>query len=280
MLCIQENPAHGHMMTEAAPGEEHEQEDAAELVDVGDMLYLTVATENKWENGKTLRVRFLNGVDRVRRKMQQYTNIKFRFVDSGRAEIRINTDRSFPDYDTDFWSHVGTDRLGVAANRQTMNFAGFNDLTPEEEMARLVLDKQEAEPLGMRTGMCPGRPGALTSEARTHIPVTVVLLKPPRSEQPSLKNSTVVEMGETNVNWSSQTVIEAVWIVVSSALHPPTTALSRYGWACAWLGSFTVVASSLSPLWVASAGAKQLSRCRMQSVSSSSHATRSFAASS
>ncbi|KAH7123446.1 hypothetical protein B0J13DRAFT_628567 [Dactylonectria estremocensis] len=145
MLAVQENPANGHLITEAAPGEEEEQGESHKAEDTNDIGRLAVETRKRWRNGKTLRVKFLNGSDRVRRKVRQYANIwtqyaniNFQFVDAGEAEIRINFDLNFPD-GGGFWSNFGTDSLGVAANRQTMNFGGFNDQTSEETFSSIVL---------------------------------------------------------------------------------------------------------------------------------------------
>ncbi|KAH7131278.1 hypothetical protein EDB81DRAFT_696618 [Dactylonectria macrodidyma] len=130
-LAIQENPANGHLIIEAAPGEESEQEENAKPDDRDGILHLVVATDNKWENGRTLR-QYAN-------IWTQYANIKFQFVDSGPAEIRINVDKGFPGGDSGFWSHLGTNSLTVPADRQTMNFAGFNDQTSENTFSRIVL---------------------------------------------------------------------------------------------------------------------------------------------
>ena len=67
----------------------------------------------KWPNGHTLRCRFLDGGTAQRKKVQakvhiweQFANIKFKFVASGDAEVRI----SFV-ADSGSWSAVGTDAL-------------------------------------------------------------------------------------------------------------------------------------------------------------------------
>src|SRR5829696_1148241 len=66
---------------------------------------MALLTGTKWQNGRTLNVRFLNGDPKVIEKIKQFAvqwerhaNLKFNFVQDGNAEIRIaikwNGDRS------------------------------------------------------------------------------------------------------------------------------------------------------------------------------------------
>ncbi len=99
------------------------------------------AMKNKlWNNGQTLRVKFLNGSDYVKNKVREYAiqwenhaNIHFDFVASGDAEIRITFNRGGS------WSKVGTDALSVAQDRATMNFGWFDENTSESSFSRTTI---------------------------------------------------------------------------------------------------------------------------------------------
>ena len=102
--------------------------------------FLAVVTGKKWQNGRTLRVRFLDGDPAVQAKLQPYAqqwsdfaNITFVFGDDPNAEIRI----SFRQPGS--WSFIGTDALTIAANEPTMNFGWLNSGTADEEYSRVVI---------------------------------------------------------------------------------------------------------------------------------------------
>src|SRR5689334_17744843 len=76
-------------------------------------LRATVERRKLWQNGRTLRVKFLDGSATVQEKVktvakdwEAIANLKLDFVSSGSAEIRI----SFAEKDFS-WSTVGTDAL-------------------------------------------------------------------------------------------------------------------------------------------------------------------------
>lgn len=103
-------------------------------------LHLALITGKKWKNGRTLRVRFLEGRPEIQAKVKehalqwcQFANIKLVFDDSPDAEIRIafKTDGS--------WSYIGTDNLAIAKDKPTMNFGWFTTKTPDEEYNRTVV---------------------------------------------------------------------------------------------------------------------------------------------
>jgi serralysin len=95
-----------------------------------------------WKPGRTLHVRFLETPSaRVRERIEhyaheweQYANIVFKFVNSGKAEVRISLNPALGS-----WSYLGTDALLIAANKATMNFGWFDDTTPDDEFSRTVL---------------------------------------------------------------------------------------------------------------------------------------------
>lgn len=93
-----------------------------------------------WENGRTLRVKFLDGLPDVQAKVQavakeweKLANLTLEFVNSGAAEIRISfAEQGFS------WSTVGTDALTVKANKATMNYGWLESDTPLREYQRVV----------------------------------------------------------------------------------------------------------------------------------------------
>jgi hypothetical protein len=106
--------------------------------------HMAVVNLKKWENGRTLRCRFLDGDDtqksRVKQKAviwQDYANIKLQFVDSGAAELRISFSA-----DPGSWSAIGTDCLVTAyfpLYQPTMNFGWLKADTDDNEYERVVV---------------------------------------------------------------------------------------------------------------------------------------------
>ncbi len=77
----------------------------------------TFDKQQLWENGKTLRVRFLNGTDLYKENFKKYAlewtryaNLKLEFVASGPAEIRVKYAAS----NKGSWSYIGTGALTIA----------------------------------------------------------------------------------------------------------------------------------------------------------------------
>jgi hypothetical protein len=94
-----------------------------------------------WENGKRLRVRFLDGDPVVQQKVgaiaaewEQHTNLMLDVVRDGAAEIRI----SFRDIGFS-WSTVGTDSLTRPRSQPSMNYGWLKPTTGEREYRRVVL---------------------------------------------------------------------------------------------------------------------------------------------
>lgn len=93
-----------------------------------------------WENGRRLRVRFLDGVPEVHARIEpiakeweSLTNLTLDFVDSGQAEIRVSfLDQGFS------WSAVGTDALLELPSAPTMNYGWLEPSTPQREYERVV----------------------------------------------------------------------------------------------------------------------------------------------
>lgn len=93
-----------------------------------------------WENGRSIRVLFLDGDTSVKEKVaqiaaewQQTANLRFRFVTSGASELRISfLDKGFS------WSTVGTDALTVPRTEATMNYGWLEPGTSLREYQRVV----------------------------------------------------------------------------------------------------------------------------------------------
>jgi len=103
-------------------------------------LELAAVTGKLWQKGRTLRVRFLDGVFAVQAKVEeyahrwsQYGNIKFEFGSAQDAELRVSFNQRGS------WSYIGTDALSVAAGDPTTNFGWLTTNSDEEEYNRVVV---------------------------------------------------------------------------------------------------------------------------------------------
>ncbi len=93
-----------------------------------------------WENGRHLRVKFIDGLADVQSKVvtiakewEDVANIKFDFVNSGASEIRVSfAEQGFS------WSTVGTDALTVPSTKPTMNYGWLEPTTSLREYQRVV----------------------------------------------------------------------------------------------------------------------------------------------
>jgi hypothetical protein len=93
-----------------------------------------------WENGRRLRVRFLDGIAEVQNKVtaiakewEAIANLTLDFVSSGASEIRI----SFAELGFS-WATVGTDALTVPLSQPTMNYGWLEPATSLREYQRVV----------------------------------------------------------------------------------------------------------------------------------------------
>ena len=134
-LSIQENPQNGHQIT------------TGDQIQTGSQMFgevepaaLALPTGSLWLNGRTLRVKILNGSEKIKSKVRQYAsvwtqyaNLKLDFVDSDDAEIRVNIDLSGSS-----WSYVGTNNLSIKPPKQTMNLGWLRDSSSEDEFSRVI----------------------------------------------------------------------------------------------------------------------------------------------
>jgi hypothetical protein len=103
---------------------------------------MALQTGKKWADGRTLGVYFIDGSDTQKSrvvaqatKWSSFANIKFDFSASkANSQIRI----SFV-ADAGSWSYIGTDCLGIAKSKPTMNFGWLRDDTDDTEYERVVV---------------------------------------------------------------------------------------------------------------------------------------------
>jgi astacin (peptidase family M12A) len=93
-----------------------------------------------WENGRRLRVTYLDGISEVQQKVtaiakewEAVANLTLDFVNGGASEIRISfADEGFS------YSAVGTDALTVPSSKPTMNYGWLEPDTSLREYQRVV----------------------------------------------------------------------------------------------------------------------------------------------
>jgi astacin (peptidase family M12A) len=93
-----------------------------------------------WQNGRRLRVKFLDGIGEVKSRVEpiakeweSLANLTLDFITSGPADIRISfAEEGFS------WSTVGTDAMTVASNDATMNYGWLEPTTSLREYQRVV----------------------------------------------------------------------------------------------------------------------------------------------
>jgi hypothetical protein len=129
-LAIEENPANVPVVT-VHPGMGVAPPTRYELAGV---------TGKKWQNGKRLRARFLDGTPSVQQRVEDharrwsdYANVTVEFGTDPDAEIRI----SFAQEGS--WSYLGTTALVIDKAEPTMNFGWLEEDTPDEEYERVVV---------------------------------------------------------------------------------------------------------------------------------------------
>jgi hypothetical protein len=76
-----------------------------------------------WDLGTTIKVKFLSGSKELQNKIkpivkewEKYANVKFNFVTSGNADIRVLLGSG-----TGHWSYIGTDCRNIDQNEETLN---------------------------------------------------------------------------------------------------------------------------------------------------------------
>jgi hypothetical protein len=102
---------------------------------------LVLASKKLWKPGRTIKIRFIDGLAPVKEKViqiarlwEEYAYLHLDFGDHKEAEIRI---AFIPGMGS--WSFVGTDCLVVPQNKPTMNLGWLTSETTDEEYKRVVL---------------------------------------------------------------------------------------------------------------------------------------------
>ncbi len=129
-LSIQENPANVPVVP-VRPGMGVAPPTRYELAGV---------TGKKWQNGKRLRARFLDGTPSVQQRVEDhakrwsdYANVTVEFGPDADAEIRISFEQEGS------WSYIGTTALAIDKTEPTMNFGWLEEDTADEEYERVVV---------------------------------------------------------------------------------------------------------------------------------------------
>ncbi len=110
---------------------------------VAHVARMAVVNSKKWPQGTTLRCRFLDGSDKMKKKVtaaarewEKFADIKLKFVAKGPAEVRISFYA-----DDGSWSAIGRDALNTAyfpLHQPTMNYGWLRDDTADSEYHRVV----------------------------------------------------------------------------------------------------------------------------------------------
>ena len=126
-LAVTENPANVPIVTVHGVAPPTRQE-------------LAGVTGKRWQNGKNLRVRFLDGSASVQQRVEDHAkrwcdhaNVTIEFGTDPDAEIRI----SFAQEGS--WSYIGTVALAIDPAEPTMNFGWLEENTPDAEYERVVV---------------------------------------------------------------------------------------------------------------------------------------------
>lgn len=103
-------------------------------------IRMAIDTRKKWENGRVLKVRFIDGLDEVHQRVvpfarlwEPHANLSLAFGDHDDADIRI----SFAHQGS--WSYLGTDASGIRADLPTMNYGWLTPELADEEYERVVV---------------------------------------------------------------------------------------------------------------------------------------------
>lgn len=99
---------------------------------------------SEWENGQTIRIKFLNGNKFLQDKVKQfatewteYANLKFQWVNANEnADIKIGFKWK---NSTASWSRIGVDSKNVPQDDASMNFGWFDIKTRDSEFSRTVI---------------------------------------------------------------------------------------------------------------------------------------------
>lgn len=101
---------------------------------------MAIVTQALWKPGTTIKVRFLDGLDDVKHKVEQVAHgwednagIRFEFGDDPDAQVRISFEQEGS------WSFLGTVALQIPAHEPTMNYGWLTPDSEDDEYSRVVL---------------------------------------------------------------------------------------------------------------------------------------------
>ena len=101
---------------------------------------LALVTGKMWQNGRTLKVAFLDGHDELRPRIEEiakewcdHANLVFDFGNHAEPDIRISFKMAGS------WSYIGTDALTRPAEEPTMNYGWLTPESGESAIQRVVL---------------------------------------------------------------------------------------------------------------------------------------------
>ena len=101
---------------------------------------LAILTGKKWQNGRSIKVRFLDGSNSLRTKVENlakqweaHANLRLNFGNHVDADLRV----AFAPGGS--WSYIGTDALSLPQNESTMNYGWLNDASSDDEISRVTL---------------------------------------------------------------------------------------------------------------------------------------------
>lgn len=142
-ICSPYVPEDGHVVPTSVNDQVAAQERVSNVVvsvEESSVASAVIVHRRMWDNGRTLRVAFLDGdpavqakVEAIAKEWEQVANLSLRFGNDDDAEIRI----SFAEKNMS-WSTIGTDALTREFGRPTMNFGWLWRETPLIEYQAVV----------------------------------------------------------------------------------------------------------------------------------------------
>jgi hypothetical protein len=101
---------------------------------------MAIITQALWKPGSVIKVRFMDGEDDVKRKVEEiahgwedHASVRFDFGDHSDAAVRISFQQEGS------WSFLGTVALQIPTDEPTMNYGWLTPDSEDEEYSRVVL---------------------------------------------------------------------------------------------------------------------------------------------
>lgn len=139
-ICVDRYPADENLIRAAELAIEENARNAPDASGGLPAEELALVTGKLWDNGRKLRVAFMDGHDEVQarvepiaREWSKYANIEFDFGNHADAEIRISFKLAGS------WSYLGTDALTIKPDQPTMNYGWLKPDSNEAAYQRVVL---------------------------------------------------------------------------------------------------------------------------------------------